>query len=131
MNLTLKREESTKHSTPGRLYVDGKFECYTLEDVVRPEKIKGETAIDAGTYKVIIDMSNRFKRHLPLLLDVPNFAGVRIHPGNTDRDTEGCILVGDSPAVDFLGSSRAAFDRLFSKMQNARKANETIAITIE
>lgn len=131
MNLTLKREESTKHSTPGKLYVDGKFECYTLEDVVRPEKIKGETAIDAGTYKIIIDLSNRFKRHLPLLLDVPNFSGVRIHPGNTDRDTEGCILVGDSPAVDFLGSSRVAFDRLFSKMQNARKANETIAITIE
>lgn len=131
MNLTLKREESTKHSTPGKLYVDGKFECHTLEDVVRPEKIKGETAIDAGTYKVIIDLSNRFKRHLPLLLDVPNFSGVRIHSGNTDRDTEGCILVGDSPAVDFLGSSRVAFDRLFSKMQNAWKANETIVITIE
>lgn len=131
MNLTLKREESTKHSTPGKLYVDGKFECHTLEDVVRPEKIKGETAIDAGTYKIIIDLSNRFKRHLPLLLDVPNFSGVRIHSGNTDRDTEGCILVGDSPSVDFLGSSRVAFDRLFSKMQNARKANETIVITIE
>src|ERR1044072_3506132 len=131
MNLTLIRGESTKHSTPGKLYVNGKFECYTLEDVVRPEKIKGETAIDAGTYRVIIDMSNRFKRLLPLLLDVPNFSGVRIHPGNTDRDTEGCILVGDSPAVDFLGSSRVAFDRLFSKMQAARKADETIAITIE
>ena len=131
MNLTLIRGESTKHSTPGKLYVNGKFECYTLEDVLRPEKIKGETAIDAGTYKVIIDRSNRFKRLLPLLLNVPNFSGVRIHPGNSDQDTEGCILVGDSPATDYLGVSRVAFNRLFSKMQAALKDDESIAIVIE
>lgn len=127
MKLTLKREPSTTKSTPGQLYVDGVFECYTLEDVVRPNKIYGQTAIPAGTYKVIINMSNRFKRLLPLLLDVPNYEGVRIHPGNTDKDTDGCILPGVTRSVDFVGNSRVAFDALFAKMQKA----DSIEITIE
>lgn len=120
MDLTLIREPSTAQSTMGKLMIDGVFECYTLEDVVRPVKIAGETAIPAGTYKVIIDMSNRFKRLLPLVVDVPGFAGIRIHPGNTARDTEGCILVGTSRSADFVGSSRVAFDALFKKMQAAK-----------
>lgn len=127
MNLTLIREPSTAHSTPGTLMVDDKFECYTLEDVVRAAKIAGETAIPAGTYKVIIDMSNRFKRLLPLVVDVPGFAGIRIHPGNTDKDTEGCIMVGTSRSKDFIGNSRVAFDALFKKMQAAK----TITLTIK
>lgn len=126
MNLTLIREPSTAHSTPGTLLVDDKFECYTLEDVVRAAKIAGETAIPAGTYKVIIDMSNRFKRLLPLVVDVPGFAGIRIHPGNTDKDTEGCILVGTSRSKDFVGNSRVAFDALFKKMQAAKSITLTI-----
>ena len=81
-------------ATTGELYVDGKFVCYTLEDAIRKEKIKGVTAIPAGTYDVIINMSTRFKRLMPLLLNVPDFEGVRIHPGNTAEDTEGCIRVG-------------------------------------
>jgi hypothetical protein len=127
MKLTLKREPSTTKSTPSKLYVDGVFECYTLEDVVRPSKIYGEAAIPAGTYKVIINMSNRFKRLLPLLLNVPNYEGIRIHPGNTDKDTEGCILPGVTRSVDFVGNSRVAFDALFAKMQKA----DSIEITIE
>lgn len=127
MKLTLKREPSTTKSTPGKLYVDGVFECYTLEDVVRDAKIYGETAIPAGTYKVIINMSNRFKRLLPLLLNVPNYEGIRIHPGNTDKDTDGCILPGVTRSVDFVGNSRVAFDALFAKMQKA----DSIEITIE
>ena len=126
MNLTLIREPSTAHSTPGTLLVDDKFECYTLEDVVRAAKIAGETAIPAGTYKVIIDMSNRFKRLLPLVVDVPGFAGIRIHPGNTDKDTEGCILVGTSRSKDFVGNSRVALDALFKKMQAAKSITLTI-----
>jgi hypothetical protein len=80
--------------TIGKMYIDGIDTCYTLEDVVREEKIYGETAIPTGTYKVIINFSNRFQQLMPLLLDVPEFEGVRIHPGNTDKDTHGCILVG-------------------------------------
>jgi len=83
MKIDLVRHVFTPRSTIGSLYVDGKFECYTLEDVVRlGEKVYGETAIPEGTYEVQITFSNRFKRDLPLLLKVPGFEGVRIHPGN-------------------------------------------------
>jgi hypothetical protein len=126
MELTLIREPSTAHSTPGKLLVDGVFECFTLEDVVRPKKIPGETAIPAGTYKVIVNMSNRFKRLLPLLLNVPGFEGVRIHTGNTDKDTEGCILVGTTRSLDFVGNSRVAFGSLFPRMQAASSITITI-----
>ena len=91
MKLLLEREPSTDRFTRGRLYLlnpkikeNGAklFICHTLEDVQRDVKIKAETAIPWGMYKVVITMSNRFKRRLPLLLDVPNFEGVRIHGGN-------------------------------------------------
>jgi len=68
--------------------------CNTLEDASTTKKIKGQSAIPTGKYEVQITMSNRFKKMLPLLIDVPNFEGVRFHGGNTDKDTEGCILVG-------------------------------------
>lgn len=120
MKLMLQREPSTVHSTPGRLFIDGVFECYTLEDVVRPVKVYGQTAVPPGNYRVVLTMSPRFKRVLPLLLEVPNFEGIRIHPGNTDKDTEGCVLVGQTRSRDFVGNSRAAFDVLFKKLQAAR-----------
>jgi hypothetical protein len=101
--------------------VDGKWECYTLEDKEREIKIKSETAIPKGTYKVIINQSNRFKKLLPLLLNVPNFEGVRIHPGNSNHDTEGCILVGRTRSKDFIGQSRKAFESLFAKMKLAKE----------
>lgn len=126
MKLQLRRLHKTNNSTIGELYIDGVFECYTLEDVERDVKIKNETAISKGTYKVIINQSNRFKRLLPLLIDVPNFEGVRIHSGNTNHDTEGCILVGKTRSLDFIGQSRKAFDSLFKKMQEAK--NITIEI---
>ena len=121
MILTLKRGASAPNSTPGQLFIDGVFECYTLEDVVRPKKIAGKTAISTGTYKITIDMSNRFKRLLPLVNNVPEFVGVRIHPGNTHEDTEGCILVGTGVrGSDFISSSKVAFDKLFKKLQEAK-----------
>ena len=86
---------------------------------MRPVKIKGVTAIPAGVYEVVVNFSQRFQRPLPLLLGVSNFDGVRIHAGNTDADTEGCLLVGKSKAADFIGGSRAAFDALFPKIQHA------------
>jgi len=126
MELLLKRIHKTLNSTIGELFVDGKFECYTLEDVERAVKIKNETAIPKGKYKVIINRSTRFKKDLPLLLNVPNFEGVRIHSGNTNHDTEGCILVGQTRATDFIGNSRKAFDKLFAKLQKAKEINLTI-----
>jgi|TARA_R110000868_G_scaffold37447_9_gene132451 hypothetical protein len=127
MLLTVKRLYKTETSTIGELLVDGIFECFTLEDTERAIKIKGETAIPKGTYKVIINQSNRFKRLLPLLIGVPNFEGVRIHSGNTNHDTEGCILVGQSRNKNFIGQSRKAFEKLFKKMQKA----DNITLTIQ
>ena len=127
MKITVKRLHRTDKSTIGELFIDGKFECYTLEDVERKINIKSETAISKGEYKVIINQSNRFKRLLPLLLNVPNFEGVRIHSGNSNHDTEGCILVGKTRSLDYIGNSRLAFGKLFKKMQLA----EELTLTIE
>ena len=127
MKIEIKRLHKTANSTIGELTIDGVLECYTLEDIERPVKIKGETAIPKGTYKIIINQSNRFKRLLPLFLDVPNFEGVRIHAGNTNHDTEGCILVGRTRSNDFIGQSKKAFDSLFTKMQKAKEI--TLIIT--
>ena len=126
MKIEVKRLYKTENSTIGELTIDGKFECYTLEDKERDVKIKGETAISKGTYKVIINQSNRFKKLLPLLLNVPNFDGVRIHPGNSNHDTEGCILVGQSISKDYISKSRKAFEKLFKKMQLAKEITLTI-----
>jgi hypothetical protein len=131
MKLTLTREPSNDVCTFGILTAPSFPAMQTLEDVVRDVKIKGETAIPAGTYRVIINWSNRFKKHMPLLLDVPNFQGVRIHTGNVDGDTEGCILVGMGRGKNSIVSSRAAYDILFAKLQAALSAGNTCLITIQ
>jgi len=124
MDLNVKRLEFSEESTVGELSINGQFECYTLEDKVRPVKIKGKTAIPAGRYEVIINFSQRFQRQLPLLLKVPDFEGVRIHPGNTAANTEGCILVGETKNENFIGNSRLAFDRLFEKLKAASRTEK-------
>jgi hypothetical protein len=131
MILHLIRKWFTEDSTVGELYVDGIFECFTLEDRMRTgPKVPGATAIPEGTYDVIITPSVRFKRDLPLICGVPGFSGVRIHPGNTSADTEGCILVGQSRGDDWIGQSRAAFDLLFAKMKTAMGAHLGMILTI-
>ena len=123
MEIRIKRLHRTERSTISELSINGKFQCYTLEDVEREKKIKSETAIPKGTYKVIINYSNRFKQNLPLILNVPNFEGVRIHTGNTNHDTEGCILVGKVRGIDYVGKSRVAFTALFEKMKKETAIN--------
>jgi len=127
MKIEIKRNPSSGKCTIGKLFIDGVFECYTLEDVVREKKIKNETAIPVGTYKVIINMSNRFKRLLPLLIGVTGFEGVRIHSGNSDKDSQGCVLVGQSVGIDCILNSRIAFGKLFAKMQAAKDITLTIS----
>jgi hypothetical protein len=128
MKLNLKRKWFSGKSTIGELYVDGEFCCFTLEDVERTEKTYGETAIPCGTYPVIVTPSRRFRRLMPLLVGVPNFSGIRIHPGNDDGDTEGCILVGMSRSLDFIGRSREAFNELFILLADCHDANCSIEI---
>jgi hypothetical protein len=119
--------------TIGEMYVDGVFKCYTLEDVVRPagEKVFGETAIPFGTYRVDITHSPHFDRDLPLLLEVPDFSGVRIHPGNTAADTEGCILVGLGKTEDTITQSRLAFDGLFTEIRDAIEHGEEVWVEVK
>ena len=129
MDLLLMRKEFTTESTIGELFVNGVFECYTLEDMVRPVKIAGLTAISSGQYEVVVTYSERFKRLLPLLLNVPQFDGIRIHVGNKAKDTHGCILVGKVKRKNAIESSRVAFEALFEKIVAASK-KEKIFIEI-
>ena len=132
MHLKLTRTDYTTTSTISHLDLDGAKFCYVIEDVVRPKgvKIDGKTAIPTGTYKVIIDKSKRFGCLMPLLMAVPGFAGVRIHTGNTDKDTEGCLIVGTSKSKDWVSGSHDAFNVLFPKLLKAYQANEHITIEI-
>lgn len=119
MQINLKRTKLAPEFTLGELYIDGILFCYTVEDTVRKgEKIKGKTAIPFGTYKVIVNNSARFKKPMPLLLDVPNFEGVRIHSGNTAEDSEGCIIIGMTPTENGVGMSRIAFEKLMKRLEN-------------
>jgi len=129
MILELKRNIFTDDSTIGELSIDGVFICYTLEDKVRDIKIKNVTAIPYGKYEVAITFSNRFQHYMPLLINVPGFEGIRIHSGNKSADTEGCILVGSSKSLNFIGSSRATYKSLFAKMKTISK-KEKIFINI-
>ena len=131
MNLTLTRKWCQSTCTIGQLDLDGFPECLILEDVEREVKIPGETAIPLGTYTIVIDYSNRFKRRLPHLLNVPGFEGIRIHPGNKAVDTHGCLLPGMEKYEDSVGHSVIAFDRLFGKMLVAEDKKETITIEIK
>lgn len=130
MELLLKRIHKTANSTIGELSINGKFECYILEDIEREVKIKGKTAIPKGRYEIAITYSNRFKKLLPLLLNVPNFEGIRIHTGNTAKDTEGCLITGKNRGIDIVSNSRLAFESLFSKLTSAVK-KEKVFINIE
>ena len=123
MKLRIIRGLSDEAATIGCLFVDGIFECLTLEDEVRPgPKVAGLTAIPPGTYKVVLSMSPKFKRVLPEVLNVPGFTGIRIHKGNKPEDTEGCILLGQSKVSNkFIGGSGLAFDALFPRLQAAKE----------
>ena len=129
MELKLIRETKTNDSTIGKLYINEIYHCYTLEDKEREVKVQNVTAIPKGRYEVIVNFSNRFQQQMPLLLNVPNFVGVRIHWGNYSKDTEGCILLGTSKAVNMIGNSRTAYAKFMSIINKVSK-KEKIFITI-
>jgi hypothetical protein len=127
MEIKIKRIELGADFTIGELSIDGKFLCWTMEDKVRepsgsaayqPEldlsswvkswKVPSATAIPRGRYELDITWSNRFGLLLPILKDVPGFSGIRIHPGNSSRDTEGCILLGLEKGKGVIFKSRLA-----------------------
>ena len=138
MKLRVERMMCGATCTIGEVTVDGQFECFSLEDCVREIsgrptaewKLRGDTAIPRGLYGVSITPSVRFKRDLPILEGVEGFSGVRIHPGNTHEDTEGCILVGKSHTDKTVTESRAAFNALFSKIQQALQDGDEVTIEV-
>ena len=124
MDFTLQRIFSTQRSMIGVIYwpgIDGFLRplCFSLEDPAREVKIPGITGIPAGRYQVIVSHSNRFNVDTPEILAVPGFTAIRIHPGNTAQDTEGCILPGINAGIDEVLQSRIAFDLLFDRIRSA------------
>ena len=125
----------------GKLYIDGIYFCDTLEDTVRDinhngkfdngeVKVYGKTAIPFGKYSVYT-YSPKFKRKLPLLLNVPQFEGIRIHPGNTAEDSLGCILVGKNTVVGKLTESKVTSDKLNNLIKTAINNKENITLIKE
>lgn len=131
MNLTLTRDVLKSYCTLGKLTDETGHLCFTCEDPVRDgPKVPGKTAIPSGRYKVIVTQSQRFGRPLPLLLNVPGFSGIRIHPGNTASDTEGCILPGRTRSDFGVGEARVAFNELFELIEFALSSGEDVWIDI-
>lgn len=135
MNIVLKRIAKRDTYTIGQLYIDGQYWCDTLEDRVRDlskeRKVAGETAIPAGTYDVVVNISPKFKRLLPRLLSVPHFEGVLIHRGNTAADSTGCILVGENKAKGKVLNSTIWEHRITEYLLDAQNKGEDIKITVE
>lgn len=141
MKLTLKRIAKKSSYTIGKLYIDGVYECDTLEDTdrgltqdmplseIKENKIKGVTAIPSGTYDITLNVvSPKYSKRsqyksiggkLPRLLNVPGYEGVLIHIGNTAQDSEGCILVGQNSVVGKVLNSTATFNTLYEKLKAA------------
>ena len=145
MELTLVRKYFCEEYTIGKLYVDGKYFCDTIEDKVRDldneGKVYGKTAIPYGTYRIAMDVvSPRFASHkqyrhiggkLPRLLDVPHFDGILIHIGTTAEDSSGCILVGQNLAKGKVLNSTITFNNLYTNLLRAKAKGEEIKITIK
>ena len=130
--------------TISRLYVNEKlFGCNTLEDTdrglsqdmqleeIKNKKVYGQTAIPRGSYECVYTYSNRFKKMLPLLLNVKGFEGIRIHSGNSAKDTEGCILVGLNLKKGMVLNSREWTNKLVYKMKEAWDKKEKVTIVIQ
>lgn len=146
MEIVVTRLWRTAHTTLSHVVVDGMMKQVMLEDrdrglkqmmpleQIKSEKIYGRTAIPAGRYRVEISFSNRFKRDLPILLNVPGFSGIRIHPGNRHVDTEGCLLPGKTYWKEnnefVVGTSRTASADLQFKIAGALKRGEEVWLTI-
>ena len=145
MNLELKRIFKGKDYTIGRLFIDGKYFCDTLEDPVRQldsadDKIYSKTAIPAGKYKVsmsIVSPKYSIRKsynwcggRLPRLLDVPFFEGILIHSGNTPDHTAGCILVGENKIKGQVINSMNTLKNLWVKLNVADEVGEEIWISI-
>lgn len=142
MRIEIQREIFSKTNVIGRLFVDGVHLGYTLEDTdrgltdkmsvveIKLRKIFGQTAIPYGEYEVVLNYSNRFKKVMPLLLNVKGFEGVRIHGGNTEADTLGCPLLGAKKTDKSIFECSEVNKQLITKIEHALKFDKVfISIT--
>ena len=152
MKLTLNRRFKAPEYTIGDLYIDGQWFCNTLEDTdrdlsqdmlltyIQNKKIKSQTAIPTGTYKVDMDTvspkfsnyskypyAKQFNAKMPRLLNVKGFEGILIHAGNTQKDTDGCILVGINKVKGQVINSQTTWKKLMSVLL---KDKDNIELTI-
>lgn len=149
MELTLNRHTFTTISTISSLHLGDVHLCDILEDKnildragldanspiaeIKAKKVAGKTAIPRGRYQIVVTFSNRFQKHLPLLLNVPGFEGIRIHPGNGAADTEGCLLPGvqSQERPDWLNHSRTAFGEIFNVIRDEVGLGHEVWINIQ
>ena len=136
MNIDLIRDLAERTKTFGKLFVDGKYLGETLEDTDRfledgGEKIDGQTAIPRGRYKVTVTYSNRFKKPMPYIHDVPDFDGVRIHGGNTEEDTHGCPLLGNVRSSTGIAQCAGVNERLMHMLEACEDRGEPVWLTVK
>lgn len=143
MTITVLRKWKKADYTIGKLYADGRYVCDTLEDRDRglrqdmsesnilKRKVRGKTAIPTGTYEITYSYSPKFKKVMPLVGGVPGFSAIRIHPGNTTADTDGCVLVGWNRQKGMVVDSRKAFAVVDAKIRTAIKMGEKVWMRIE
>ena len=125
INLLVRREVYSPNSTIGELFLNGGFFSYTLEP--RKSQTEGKPfAIPNGIYKVILQMSDKFRTVTPHLQDVPGFDAIEIHWGNYPNDTAGCLMVGAQKGTDFIGVSRATFDNLMRQISDVALGEPTV-----
>ena len=141
MELELRRIARKPTYTIGKMYINGAYFCDTIEDADRglkqtddldkitSIKVKGKTAIPTGRYLVTKTLSARFKRNMYLLNNVPGFAGIRIHSGNTAEDTEGCLILGKNKVIGNVVDSKVTVEE-FEKTLDGVLSKEEIFITI-
>lgn len=140
MEIVVKRIALKPTYTIGKLYIDGEYFCDTLEDTVRDlnkngkfdngeKKVYGETAIPYGKYEIKWTYSPRFKRYTPQLTNVPSFDGIRIHSGNSSKNSSGCLLLGENKQVGKVLNSKATINKFYPIIKQAcSKGKVTIEI---
>jgi len=130
VKIEVRRKWFTENTTSSIIRLDGEWFCFGLEDVARPYpvKIPGKTCIWPGEYPLVLDFSQRFQKVMPHILNVPLFDGIRIHAGNNEFDTAGCLLVGCGRTADEVWRSRDAFDALFRRLKEASDKGEPMTI---
>lgn len=144
MKIEVIREKSNAECTFGKLYIDGKFYCNTLEDIQRDVKIKGETAIPKGVYQVTLrnaggknekykDKFGNWHKGMLYLNNIPNYEYVLIHIGNTKKDSEGCILVGLGKDVksNSITQSTDAYKLIYPVISKALLNKEKVEIEVK